>query len=178
VKQRGRQGRTHGGTGAEPPPGRSSKCSSPWCPTSPRYWRERATLPLGAHPLAVGHPRGSGLGPAGEGGAHHRLNDLRPRAKSARTCPGRWREDEPPPQPETDSGSSCTSRSILEPEAPPEANKNLDYRFEPLFLISAKRDLFYPRLHYIYVDEEKLLKLIRSNRSRSDFWLRSNTKFK
>ena len=30
------------------------------------------------HPLAVGHPPGSGLGPAGEGGAHHRLNDLRP----------------------------------------------------------------------------------------------------
>ena len=27
----------------------------------------------------------------------------------------------PSPQPETDSGRSCTSRSILEPEAPPEA---------------------------------------------------------
>ena len=46
-----------------------------------RYWRERATLPLGVHPLAVGHPPGSGLGPAGEGGAHHRLNDLRPRGQ-------------------------------------------------------------------------------------------------
>ena len=45
------------------------------------HWRERATLPLGVHPLAVGHPPGSGLGPAGEGGAPHRLNDLRPRGQ-------------------------------------------------------------------------------------------------
>ena len=45
------------------------------------YWRERATLPWGVHPLAVGHPPGSGLGPVGEGGAHHRLNDLRPRGQ-------------------------------------------------------------------------------------------------
>jgi hypothetical protein len=53
----------------------------------------------GVHPLAVGHPPVAGL-----------------------ACPGRWREDESLPQPNTDSGSSCTSRSILEPEAPPEAN--------------------------------------------------------
>jgi hypothetical protein len=33
---------------------------------------------VGVHPLAVGHPPGSGLGPAGEGGAHHRLNHLPP----------------------------------------------------------------------------------------------------
>jgi hypothetical protein len=42
-----------------------------------RYLRERA-LPWGVHPLAVGHPPGSGLGPRGEGGAHHCLNDLHP----------------------------------------------------------------------------------------------------
>ena len=36
---------------------------------------------LGVHPLAVGHPPGSGLGPVGEGGAHHRQNDLRPRGQ-------------------------------------------------------------------------------------------------
>jgi hypothetical protein len=62
-----------------------------------RRARTRHPFP-GVHPLAAGHPPGSRLGPAGEGGAHHRLNDLRPRATSARTCPGRWREDEPPPQ--------------------------------------------------------------------------------
>jgi hypothetical protein len=45
------------------------------------YRCERATLPLGVHPLAVGHPPGSGLGPAGEGGAHHGRNDLRPRGQ-------------------------------------------------------------------------------------------------
>ena len=72
---------------------------------------------LGAHPLAVGHPPGSGLGPAGEGGAHHRLNDLRPRSQVCWACPGRWREGESPPQPNGDSGRSWTSRSILEPEA-------------------------------------------------------------
>jgi hypothetical protein len=38
-------------------------------------------------------------------------------------CPGRWREDAPSPQPNTDSGCSCNFRSILEPEAPPEAIK-------------------------------------------------------
>ena len=42
-----------------------------------RYLRERA-LPWGVQPLAVGHPPGSGLGPLGEGGAHHCLNDLHP----------------------------------------------------------------------------------------------------
>jgi len=30
----------------------------------------------------------------------------------------------PPPRPDTDGGCSCTSRSILEPEAPPEAKEN------------------------------------------------------
>ena len=45
------------------------------------YGRERATPSLGVHPLAVGHPPGSGLGPAGEGGAPHRLTDLRPRGQ-------------------------------------------------------------------------------------------------
>jgi hypothetical protein len=35
----------------------------------------------GVHPLAVGHPPGSGLGSAGEGGAPHCLTDLRPRGQ-------------------------------------------------------------------------------------------------
>jgi len=35
-------------------------------------WRERALLP-GIHPLAVGHPAGSGREPMGEGGAPCRL---------------------------------------------------------------------------------------------------------
>jgi hypothetical protein len=45
-----------------------------------RYLRERA-LPWGVHPLAVGHPPGSGLGLAGEGGAPYCLTDLRPRGQ-------------------------------------------------------------------------------------------------
>ena len=36
---------------------------------------------LGVHPLAVGHAPGSGLGPAGEGGAPYCLNDLHPRGQ-------------------------------------------------------------------------------------------------
>jgi hypothetical protein len=41
VKQRGRRGHTHGGTGAEPPPGPLSRCSSPWCSSSPLFARTR-----------------------------------------------------------------------------------------------------------------------------------------
>jgi hypothetical protein len=43
-------------------------------------WRGRATLP-GVHPLAVGHPPGSGLGPVGEGGAPCCLTNLRLRGQ-------------------------------------------------------------------------------------------------
>src|SRR5215471_13860646 len=42
------------------------------------YWRVRATPSRGVHPLAVGHPPGSGLGLAGEGGAPYCLTDLHP----------------------------------------------------------------------------------------------------
>jgi hypothetical protein len=64
----------------------------------PLHWRERAIFSGGFI-----------LSPS----ATLRVADL--------ACPGRWREDEHPPQPNTGSGRSCTSRSILEPEAPPEA---------------------------------------------------------
>jgi hypothetical protein len=43
------------------------------------YLRGHALLRGRVHPLAVGHPPGSGLNPWGEGGAPYRLNDLRPR---------------------------------------------------------------------------------------------------
>jgi hypothetical protein len=94
---------------------------APWCSPSPGTGAN-APPSLGVHPLAVGHPPGSGLGPAGEGGAPRCLTDLRPRGRVCWACPGRRREGESPPQPGTDNGCSCTSRSILEPEAPPEAN--------------------------------------------------------
>ena len=64
-------------------------------------WRERATLPLGVHPLAVGHPPGSGLGPV--------LAD------------GEWMN---PCLSQTLTVALLHSRSILEPEAPPEATES------------------------------------------------------
>ena len=81
-----------------------------------RCWRERATLPLGVHPHAVGHPPGSGLGPAGEGGAHHRLNDLRPQGPSllGPVLADGVRMNHLP-QPNTDSGSLALPGPSLSP---------------------------------------------------------------
>jgi hypothetical protein len=75
VKQRGRRGYTPRGPGRQPRGGQSSCCSSPSVLARTR------TPSLGVHPLAVGHPPGSGLGSAGEGGAPHCLTDLRPRGQ-------------------------------------------------------------------------------------------------
>ena len=50
--------------------------------------RGRALLRGRVHPLAVGHPAGSGLSPWGEGGAPCRLTDLRPRGLACWACPG------------------------------------------------------------------------------------------
>ena len=82
-----------------------SRCLSPWWSSSSVLARTRHPS-RGVHPLAVGHPPGSGLGPAGEGGAPHCLTDLRPRGQVCEACPGRWREGESPPQPGTDGGCS------------------------------------------------------------------------
>ena len=67
------------------PGSRSSVWLPAWLPAARRPGARRLlhlartrTLSLEVHPLAVGHPPGSGLGPLGEGGAHHCLNDLRP----------------------------------------------------------------------------------------------------
>ena len=43
--------------------------------------------------------------------------------ESGQALSGRWREERPQSQPGTDGGCSCTSRSILEPDASPEAKE-------------------------------------------------------
>ena len=80
VKQRGRRGHTHGARGRSPRVDHSPGARRPGARRLVILARTRHPS-LGVHPLAVGHPPGSGLGPAGEGGAHHRLNDLRPRGQ-------------------------------------------------------------------------------------------------
>jgi hypothetical protein len=81
VKKRGDRSHTRGARGGSPGCGKVLQVLIALVLVVSCMWRERATLPPGVHPLAVGHPPGSGLGPAGEGGAHHRLNDLRLRGQ-------------------------------------------------------------------------------------------------
>ena len=84
-------------------------------------------FPWGVHPLAVGHPPGSGLGPPDEGGAPYCLNDLRQVGPSLLGLSWPMARGCAPPQPDTDSGLG-SSRSILEPEAPPEASKSRELK--------------------------------------------------
>jgi hypothetical protein len=100
VKKRGDRSHTRGARGGSPGCGKVLQVLIALVLVVSCIWRERATLPLGVHPLAVGHPPGSGLGPVLADG--ERMN---PYLNQTLTVP------------------LCTFRSILEPEAPPEATK-------------------------------------------------------
>ena len=118
VKERGNRGRTKRGTGgASPRVDASPRAHRPGARRLLSMWSERATLPMGVHPLAIGHPPGSGLGPAGEGGSTPPSEQTYARgAKSLLgPCAGRWREDEPlPPSPTLTVAALALPQSILE----------------------------------------------------------------
>ena len=81
MKKRGDRSHTSGGTGARAPAWTVLQVLVALVLDVSSVLARTRHPSLGVHPLAVGHPPGSGLGPAGEGGAHHRLNDLRPRGQ-------------------------------------------------------------------------------------------------